>query len=193
MKGSRGRVRIIAGELKGRSLQVPKGRAVRPMRSRIRESLFSILGDEVVGARFLDIFAGSGVIGLEAISRGARHALLVENDPQVVEVLKHNLSSLGVDVSVQVVAIDIYESPLPTSEPYDIVFLDPPFADYEQESRDPWQLAVRMVQQGAVDLGGVIGLEAPARLTPSALHPDLELEVNRRYGHTRIVLWRKSK
>ncbi|MEE8141884.1 MAG: 16S rRNA (guanine(966)-N(2))-methyltransferase RsmD, partial [Planctomycetota bacterium] len=160
MSRAPGKVRIIAGVLKGRGLQVPRGRAVRPMRSRIRESLFSILGDRVLGACFLDVFAGSGAIGLEAISRGARHAVLVESDPQVLEILKHNVAALNVDASVQVSAFDIYQRPLPKWDPFQILFLDPPFANYDQEERDPWQLAFRLAGDELLSPGATIGLEA---------------------------------
>ena len=127
---------------------VPSGLAVRPMRGRIRESLFSIIGDEIRGAKFLDGFAGSGAIGLEAISRGAAEVLFVERDSKVLTVLRRNISEVSVEARTRIVAADLYESLAAAPNPFDWIFLDPPFRDYEGTGDSPWQLAFRLAGSG---------------------------------------------
>ncbi|MEV0586254.1 16S rRNA (guanine(966)-N(2))-methyltransferase RsmD [Nonomuraea sp. NPDC050310] len=123
--------RIIAGSAGGRRIQAPPGRGTRPTSDRAREAIFSTL-DSMIGlreARVLDLYAGSGAIGLEAVSRGAAHALLVESDPKAVRTIRANIAVLGFEGRVGVLA-DKVERVLakPCAEPYDIVFADPPYA-----------------------------------------------------------------
>ncbi|MEU7001972.1 16S rRNA (guanine(966)-N(2))-methyltransferase RsmD [Nonomuraea sp. NPDC046570] len=121
--------RIIAGSAGGRRLAVPPGRGTRPTSDRAREGIFSTLGSlhGLDGARVMDLYAGSGAVGLEALSRGAAHALLVESDAKAVRTIKANVSALGLP-GAQVVA-DRVERVLgkPCEEPYDVVFADPPY------------------------------------------------------------------
>jgi 16S rRNA (guanine966-N2)-methyltransferase len=124
--------RVIAGEAGGRRLAVPDGRDTRPTSDRAREGLFatitSITGP-LDGARVLDLYAGSGAVGLEALSRGAGHVLLVEQGGRAVRVIKENISSIGLPGAV--LAADRVERVLargPDGDRYDIVFADPPYA-----------------------------------------------------------------
>ncbi|MFI7418970.1 16S rRNA (guanine(966)-N(2))-methyltransferase RsmD [Nonomuraea sp. NPDC049684] len=122
--------RIIAGSAGGRRLAVPPGRGTRPTSDRAREGIFLTL-DSLYGlreARVLDLYAGSGAVGLESLSRGAAHALLVESDAKAVRTIRANIQSLGLD-GAELVA-DKVERVLarPPEEPYDIVFADPPYA-----------------------------------------------------------------
>ena len=125
--------RIVAGSLGGRRLVVPPGSATRPTSDRAREGLFStwqsLLGGPLEGKRVLDLYAGSGAVGLEALSRGAGHALLVEADARAVRTVRENVKSLGLPgAEVRAgKAEQIIQAPAPTT-PYDIVFLDPPYA-----------------------------------------------------------------
>ncbi len=89
-------MRIVAGELGGRRLRIPKDGRVRPTADRVREAWMSILGEELRGARILDLFAGSGALGLEALSRGAAAATFVELNPASLDALRANIESLGV-------------------------------------------------------------------------------------------------
>lgn len=124
-----GRVRIIAGRWGGRRILVPPGARVRPTSDRVREAWMSILGPELQGARVLDLFAGSGALGLEALSRGAAHVTFVESEPRVLRVLRANLGALGAGPDSQVVRADgirfLHEA---EPERYDLVFADPPYA-----------------------------------------------------------------
>jgi 16S rRNA (guanine966-N2)-methyltransferase len=117
-------VRIVAGEFKGRRLHAPRGTRTRPTADRVREALFSMLGD-VSGARVLDLYAGSGALGIEALSRGAESAVFVERDPQALDSLRRNLDATGApgEVRRQNVA-RFLARPEGT---FDLVFCDPPY------------------------------------------------------------------
>jgi 16S rRNA (guanine(966)-N(2))-methyltransferase RsmD len=126
-------MRIIAGQLKGRRLLAPKGSAVRPTSDALRETLFNVLGDAVVAARVLDAYAGTGALGLEALSRGARHVTFVERRRSAIEVLTRNVATLGVDDACAIIRADFAPSrqlgarPAWAREAFDLVLLDPPY------------------------------------------------------------------
>jgi len=124
-RGSGG-VRIIGGEWRGRRIQVPARASVRPTPDRVRETLFNWLASIVPGARCLDLFAGTGVLGLEALSRGADEAWLIERDPVLVCALEERVASLGANARViQGNALEVIASP--PAQAFDIVFADPPY------------------------------------------------------------------
>ncbi|MFD4558817.1 16S rRNA (guanine(966)-N(2))-methyltransferase RsmD [Streptomyces sp. NPDC058469] len=133
--------RVIAGEAGGRRLAVPAGTGTRPTSDRAREGLFStwqsLLGAPLNGERVLDLYAGSGAIGLEALSRGASHTLLVEADPKAARVIRENVKNIGLPgAEVRAgKAEQIVRTPAP-AEPYDIVFLDPPYAVTDDDLRE---------------------------------------------------------
>jgi 16S rRNA (guanine966-N2)-methyltransferase len=122
-----GRVRIIAGEWRGRLVEIPEGTAVRPTPDRVRETVFNWLRDSLVGARCLDLFAGTGVLGFEALSRGAAEAWFVEQDAKLVDALRATATKLG--AKPHIVRRDalafLREPPMAR---FDVVFLDPPYA-----------------------------------------------------------------
>ena len=120
-------MRIIAGTFRSRPLQAPPGLATRPTSDRLRETLFNVLAPRIQGARFLDLYAGSGAVGIEALSRGAAAVKCVERAPAAREVLWTNLRKLGVDHVVSVHSGSVKEFLKKVSEPWDIVFLDPPY------------------------------------------------------------------
>jgi 16S rRNA (guanine966-N2)-methyltransferase len=125
-------VRIIAGELRGRRIDAPEGEGTRPMLDRVREAVFSTLGDRVEGADVLDLFAGSGALGLECASRGARHVRCVERARAALDALKQNVETLGLRERVRVVRGDALQpkSWQERDDPpvrYALAFLDPPY------------------------------------------------------------------
>jgi 16S rRNA (guanine(966)-N(2))-methyltransferase RsmD len=130
-------VRVIAGEFRSRKLIAPPGAATRPTPDRLRESLFSILQPEIEGVTFLDAYAGSGAVGIEALSRGARAAIFVERSRDAVEVLRMNLRALGLEARSEVFKGKAAQ--VLTHKTAHIIFLDPP---YEQESEYDQALAV---------------------------------------------------
>jgi 16S rRNA (guanine966-N2)-methyltransferase len=124
-------VRVIGGEARGRRLAVPPGRGTRPTSDRVREALFSTLQalTDLAGARVLDLYAGSGALGVEARSRGAAHATFVESDVRAAAVIRRNCESTELDDSTWVVRADRVERVVasPADAPYDVAFLDPPY------------------------------------------------------------------
>jgi 16S rRNA (guanine(966)-N(2))-methyltransferase RsmD len=132
-------MRIIAGKFRSRQLKSIKGIALRPTSDRLRETLFNVLGGLVVDARFMDLFAGSGAVGIEALSRGAREVIFVEKHPPTAGLIRKNLESLEIREGGRVVASDALkaleqlakESSAATAG-IDILFLDPPYAETEQ-------------------------------------------------------------
>jgi 16S rRNA (guanine966-N2)-methyltransferase len=123
-------VRVIAGSAKGRTLDAPRGGATRPATDRIRETLFAILEPILEEARVLDLFAGAGTLGIEALSRGATRVTFVERSAEALKALRKNISSTGFDDRCEVVAANVlaFLEQRPAG-PYDVVFCDPPFAD----------------------------------------------------------------
>ncbi len=130
-------MRIIAGSLRSRTLQAPAGLATRPTSDRLRETLFNVLAARMEGAVFLDLYAGSGAVGIEALSRGAARVEFVERAPAALKVLRGNLERLGVTAGFQIHAAAVNAAlrklqATPKPERYEVVFLDPPY-DAAQE------------------------------------------------------------
>ena len=120
-------MRVIAGRAKGRKLLMTPGEGTRPITDRAKEALFSILGNSVPRSRVLDLFAGTGGVGIEALSRGAAQATFVEWASKAVDTLRRNLEQTGLGAGAQVVRADVFrylEQPHP--EPYDLIFIAPP-------------------------------------------------------------------
>jgi len=123
-------VRVIAGSAKGRTLVAPRGSATRPATDRIREALFAILEPGLDEARVLDLFAGAGTLGIEALSRGAASATFVERSTEALKALRKNIAVTGFTDRADVVAADVSSFiERSIAGPYDVVFCDPPFAD----------------------------------------------------------------
>lgn len=123
-------MRVIAGSAKGRTLDAPHGGATRPATDRIRETLFAILEPVLGDARVLDLFAGAGTLGIEALSRGAAHATFVERSPEAVKALRKNIKSTEFDDVAEVIAANVLGFlEQRAADTYDLVFCDPPFAD----------------------------------------------------------------
>jgi 16S rRNA (guanine966-N2)-methyltransferase len=124
-------MRVIAGKFKSRRLRTLRGMSLRPTSDRLRETLFDILGSSVRASIFIDLFAGTGAVGIEAISRGARFAVFVEKHAPAVHLIRENLASLGVASEAEVLSIDAVralETLATRREPVDFIFLDPPYA-----------------------------------------------------------------
>ncbi len=173
-------MRVVAGHLRGRRLAAPPGRDTRPTSDRVREALFSIVGP-LEGVRVLDLFAGSGALGIEALSRGASSATFIDRDPRAVAVVRRNLEALGLsDAAVQ--RRDALAFLRAADTTYDLIFLDPPYS-----------CAPRLAAPLSAALGGVLSTDALI-VTESDKRTPLELELplvrGRVYGDTRIALHR---
>jgi 16S rRNA (guanine966-N2)-methyltransferase len=124
-------MRVIAGTHRGRRFHGPRGTALRPTSDRVREALFSILGNRLPDSRFLDLYAGTGAVGIEAVSRGARHVVCVESDSDALKLLHKNLSDCGMNHRVKArgqTVKQFFSRADQVDGPYDIVFADPPYA-----------------------------------------------------------------
>jgi 16S rRNA (guanine966-N2)-methyltransferase len=125
-------MRVVGGRLRGRVLAGPKSQAIRPTADRLRESLFNILqhayGDPITGARVLDLFAGTGALGIEALSRGAAFALLIDDGAEARALLRENVTTLGLGGVTRIFRRDATKlGPVAPLEPFSLVFLDPPY------------------------------------------------------------------
>jgi 16S rRNA (guanine966-N2)-methyltransferase len=157
-------MRIIAGSLKGRRLTAPTGQDVRPTSDSLRETLFNVLAPDIEGARVLDAFAGTGAVGLEALSRGARRVTFIEREPRVITVLERNVTACGVANACAIIRGDFTTVAGRSIEEQsiDIVFLDPP---YDRTDLD----GVVMTAAALVARGGRIVLEhAKRRASPES-------------------------
>lgn len=123
-------MRIIAGDAKRRSLKSPSAaHGVRPILARIKKSLFDILQSRLADAEFLDLYAGSGAVGIEALSRGARRATFVDANPHCLSIVRQNLSALGMLDRAHLVRADITKSLFAAGGPFDLIFMGPPYHD----------------------------------------------------------------
>jgi 16S rRNA (guanine(966)-N(2))-methyltransferase RsmD len=125
-------MRVIAGEFRRRVLAAPRGMATRPTSDRLRETLFNVLAPRIAGARFLDLFAGSGAVGIEALSRGAAEVVFVEKAASVVKVIRENLEMLGVRDRARVQTAGAGTFLRSSTGMFDVVFLDPPYEAAEE-------------------------------------------------------------
>jgi 16S rRNA (guanine966-N2)-methyltransferase len=156
--------RIIAGSARGRRLAVPDGRSTRPTSDRTREGLFSALDAALNGfggLRVLDLYAGSGAVGLEALSRGAAAALLVDSDRAAVRVMHANLDTLGLPgARIAIERVEHLAATPCTEEPYDLVYLDPP---YPMPAEDLAGVLVALADNGWIAPGAMIAVERASR------------------------------
>ena len=171
-------MRIVAGRYGGRRLQAPPGRATRPTSDRVREAVFSILGP-LDGARVLDLYAGSGALGLEALSRGAAEVVFVERDARALAVLRANLDALGAEADVRRAdALAALRDARERGETYDLVLCDPPYRLAPDLGRSLGEALVPLLADGAR-----VVTESDRR---APLELPLTLTDERRYGDTLI-------
>lgn len=146
-------MRITGGIYSGRRVECPKG-VIRPAMDRMRESMFSILGD-LTGCSFLDLFAGSGVVGIEAASRGASPVTLVERDGRKRRVILNNISMVESEISLRTMPAERF---MGSASPYTVVYLDPPF-----KYKDKTELVTLVEKQGLLEEGGVCLIHHPSK------------------------------
>jgi 16S rRNA (guanine966-N2)-methyltransferase len=171
-------MRVIAGSRRGATLIAPRGRATRPTGDRVREALFSILGP-LAGARVLDLFAGSGALAIEALSRGASEATLVDSSAAAVEAIRRNLAALDLAAEVRrQSAASFLERARAGARQYDLVFLDPPYRRASDLGRELSDALAPVLAPAARVIG-----ESDRR---SPLELELPLLDERRYGDTLI-------
>ncbi len=185
-------LKIIGGRHRGRAIAAPEGEATRPTASRAREALFNILmhaswrtdgASPLVDARVLDAFAGTGALGLEALSRGAAHATFLDNDATAIRLIGENVAKLKETAAAKVVRADAKRPP-PGREPCDLVFLDPPY-----RSGEAAPALAALASAGWIGSGAVVTIELAHNedIVPPA---GFEAIDERRYGATKFVILR---
>ena len=178
-------MRIIAGQFRGRPLQAPPGSATRPTADRVREALFSMLTSRLGSfedLRVADLFAGSGALGFEALSRGAASITFVETDPKAHAAIKANAAKLGVGDRVRVLGGSALA--LSRSEPFDIILADPPYANGSGSA-----VVTAVADADWLAPGGWLSVETERR---DLVDPgDFSIEVDRQFGKARITLLRR--
>jgi len=187
-------MRITGGIFGGRNLLVPKTDAIRPTQDRVREALFNILAPEISGAVFLDLFAGCGAVGIEALSRGASSVTFVEQNHHHAEVLKKNLSSLQLPTSsstsnLHFVLTDAYRWIAAYSGPgFMMAFADPPYKLGEEKGYA--QVLATLAERNVVQPNGLFIAEMTA-VQKAEETPGWDLLRDRCYGKTRLCIWRR--
>lgn len=175
-------MRVIGGVLGGRTLTAPRGRSTRPTPERVREAVFSILAD-VEGATVLDLFAGSGAMAIEAISRGARHATLVDSSPAAITAIQRNVRTLGLAVEVLPQrALAFLRNAQVYGRQYDLVFLDPPYSQAAALGGELTRALTPVLAPG----GRVVVESDPRTPLKLGLHAPSD---ERRYGDTLIEIF----
>jgi 16S rRNA (guanine966-N2)-methyltransferase len=180
-------MRVIAGRFGGRRLKAPRGRATRPTSDRVREALFSVLG-ELQGANVLDLFAGTGALGIEALSRGAATVVFVERDAGAARALRHNLQALEIQPPEAELrrgdALGALRSACDRAEKYDLVFIDPPYR------RAPdWGPQLSALLPQVLGPAARVVVESDRR---APLELGMDIEHQRRYGDTSITIHRHT-
>ncbi|MBO4161548.1 MULTISPECIES: 16S rRNA (guanine(966)-N(2))-methyltransferase RsmD [Micromonospora] len=185
--------RIVAGTLGGRRIAAPPGAGTRPTSDRVREALFSAVAAEVdlVGARFADLYAGSGAVGLEALSRGAEHVLLVESDPRAARVIRENVAALRAAPAARLVTGKVAGvlAAGPGDVSYDVVFADPPYAVPDTEIA---ALLTALVEHDWLAPDALVVVERSTRTGPVDWVRGITAERSRRYGETTLWYGRRS-
>jgi 16S rRNA (guanine966-N2)-methyltransferase len=173
-------VRIVAGSRKGARIFAPQGLDTRPTGDRVREAVFNLVGP-VDGASVLDLYAGSGAMGLEALSRGAASAVFVESDREACRTIQRNLDKLGLD-GAEIACREALRFLAAERRRFDLILVDPPYEMVES-------VAVRLALYlpGVLAENGLVALESSARAEPEL--PPLELRTSRRYGAARVSLF----
>lgn len=186
-------LRILGGRLRHRHLLSPKGLTVRPSTGQLREALFNICQHLIPGARFLDLFAGTGAMGLEALSRGAEHATFVESDRSAVEMIKENIKGLDLKAQATVFPGDVLklvERLGAEGKQFSIIFADPPYAQKVQGVTASEQLLKMIDQYKLVAAGGRLFIEEAAEAAPPTDRlKNLQLKDVRRYGRSVLQQW----
>ncbi len=181
-------MRVIAGGAKGTPLQAVPGQGTRPISDRVKEALFDILGAAVVDARILDLFAGTGSVGIEALSRGAAQATFVEKQARAVAVIRANLRRARLQDRARVVQADVFKFLRGAPHPADLIYIAPP------QYRGLWSKTLHALEAnpGWLASGGLVIVQIfPKEFAPLELN-SLRLTERRKYGSTQLCFYEKS-
>jgi 16S rRNA (guanine966-N2)-methyltransferase len=180
-------MRVISGQAKGRKLKTVPGDSTRPIMDRVKESLFNIIGEEVVGARWLDLFAGTGQVGIEALSRGATAVIFLDKVRPAIKTIHDNLQITGLSASAIVMQTDAFAYLRhPTHTPFDLIYVAPP------QYQGIWIEVLTLVDERPLPLltaTGVVVVQIDPREYKPLTLTNLELYDDRTYGNTRLLFY----
>ena len=179
-------MRVITGTARGRRLQTLEGDDVRPTVDRVKEALFSIIQFDIEGRRILDLFAGSGQLGIEALSRGAKSAVFVDKSKNSVDIVKQNLQTTQLSKVSTVLNTDSMSFLLTTRDKFDIAFLDPPYGTGVLQQALP--LAANVMTDG-----GIIICESPAKEELQETAGNFKIDKSYKYGKTKLTVYRRGE
>jgi 16S rRNA (guanine966-N2)-methyltransferase len=184
-------MRVIAGSAGGIQLEVPK-RGVRPTMDRVKAAIFSSLGDKIVGARVLDLFAGSGALGIEALSRGAASVLFIDHDRQVIQTIERNLRKAKIDGKARQQDVFAFLESPPSLGSFDLIFADPPYEQMQSGERYTDKLLSSETVPELLATGGIFVLEKRPgeEIAPT---PRWNLVRQKTYGATEVIFVSASR
>jgi len=180
-------MRVITGKARGIVLKTPDGMATRPTSDRVKEAIFSIIQFDIPAARVLDLFGGTGQLGIEALSRGAKRAVFVDEREDACRLIRENLKRTKLEQSARVVRSDYMAYLKTCSEQFDIVLLDPPYAEVFLENSLKMITEIDILQSGAIIVAErPVGKELPWGF------PGFERSRDYKYGNTLVTIYRKQ-
>jgi len=180
-------MRVIAGSARGRRLESVPGESTRPITDRTKEALFSIIGAAIAGARFLDLFGGTGAVGIEALSRGAARAVFTERDRRALTTIGHNLQATGLAENAHVVPGDAFKYLSRSRDTFEFVYIAPP------QYKEMWIKALKAMDHSEVLVeDGYVIVQIHPRERMDIDLETLKLVDERRYGSTLLLFFRKS-
>ena len=177
-------MRVVAGLAKGRELRVPKSDKTRPTTDKVRDAIFNVVAADIEGAVVLDLFAGSGAMAIEALSRGAAEAELVEDDRDAVAVIRRNLELAGMQQRATVWPMPVHRALSKVGRQFDIIVADPPYS-----MPGIHELAERLSESGLLGPGGVLVLEHGKRFDAKPVYGRLVRWQEKRYGDTSVSFY----
>lgn len=178
-------MRVISGSAKGIQLQAVPGSGTRPISDRVKEAVFNILGNAIVDSHVLDLFAGTGGVGIEALSRGAEHAVFVEKHPKAIATIRSNLKITALGTDARVIKADVFKFLASTPQPFDLIYVAPP------QYQGLWSktLLALDAEPGWLDPGGLVIVQIfPKEFEPLSLD-NLRLTEQRKYGSTLLCFY----
>ena len=180
-------MRVISGSARGVRLKTPTGQSTRPTADRVKEAMFSIIQFELPGAKVLDLFGGTGQLGIEAVSRGAKSAVFVDQNEQACRLIRENLKLAKMEQESKVVRSDYLSFLKTTKEKFDIILLDPPYAEVFLEN------ALKLISEiDILQTNGIIVAECPVGKVLPGEYPGFARSKDYKYGNTILTIYRKD-
>lgn len=175
-------MRVIAGIYKGRILYGPKGNSIRPTSDRIKESIFNYIGNDIQGSVICDLFSGTGNLSIEALSRGARYSVLVDNSRQALDLIHRNINLVGLPEKCQIIKKDVIQYLKNNKETFDIIFADPPYFSRVYE-----KMIAIIEENELLKKGGLFILEHSSKRNISSPSNRLSKKNEKNFGDTTVT------